>query len=186
MSDSAKGISVACTADEVFVRVVGRGTFQNSQPLRRFVLEMIEKNYRRFTVDVGACPNMDSTFLGVLAGIGLRLRQDGKPDARIRIVRVSPRNVELLQTLGLDRLFTICAAGEQTTEPFWPSGVAVERLADTDVEALSKPLDKNETTDLMLDAHDNLIRADQRNVPRFSSVTKFLRESLDRRQHEKK
>jgi len=186
VSDSAKGISVACTADEVFVRVVGRGTFQNSQPLRRFALEMIEKNYRRFTVDVGACPNMDSTFLGVLAGIGLRLRQDGKPDAHIRIVSVSPRNLELLQTLGLDRLFQVQPLEHDQPATAWPSGVVVERLPDSDIESLAKPLDKNETTDLMLDAHNSLVRADERNAPRFSSVTKFLRESVERRRDEKK
>ena len=176
---------MACTTDEVFVRVVGRGTFQNSQPLRRFAMEMIEKGYRRFTVDVGACPNMDSTFLGVLAGIGLRLRQDGKPAAEVSVVSVSPRNLDLLQTLGLDRLFTVQTLETNGTPVSWPAGAAVERLPDSDIESLSKPLDKNETTDLMLDAHNSLVRADERNAPRFSGVTKFLRESVERGRSDK-
>ncbi|MCS7048354.1 MAG: STAS domain-containing protein [Verrucomicrobiae bacterium] len=171
---------MATTADEVWVRVVGRGTFQNSQPLRRFTLDRMQHGYRRFTVDVGDCTGMDSTFLGVLAGVGLRLRQDGRTDARVRLVRVGQRNLELLQTLGLDRLLVVVQ--ETPDEP--AGGLQWEWLPDSDIESLSKPLDKDETTDLMLSAHDNLIQADQRNAPRFQTVTKFLRDSLERRRNQ--
>lgn len=171
---------MATTADEVWVRVVGRGTFQNSQPLRRFTLDKIQRGYRRFTVDVGECTGMDSTFLGVLAGVGLRLRQDAGTEARVRLVRVGPRNMELLQTLGLDRLLSVVtdAADQAGAELDW------EWLPESDIESLSKPLDKDETTDLMLTSHNNLIQADQRNAPRFQTVTKFLRESLERRRNQ--
>jgi anti-anti-sigma factor len=182
VSDQIKGISVACTNDHVYIRVVGRGTFQNSQPLRRYALEMIEKGYRRFTVDVGGCPNMDSTFLGVLAGIGLRLRQDGQPpNGQVTVANVSARNLDLLQTLGLDRLFTIEPSETAGTHSFLPAGTPLEKLPDSDIESLARPLDKNETTDLMLDAHNNLVRADERNAPKFNSVTKFLRDAVERR-----
>jgi len=182
LTEQNKGISVARTADQVYIRVVGRGTFQNSQPLRRYALETIEQGCRRFTVDVGSCPNMDSTFLGVLAGIGLRLRQDGPTSAgHITIANVSARNLDLLQTLGLDRLFIIEPHKGSGTPSLIPAGAELEKLPDSDVEALARPLDKNETTDLMLDAHNNLVRADERNAPKFSSVTKFLRETVERR-----
>lgn len=171
---------MATTADEVWVRVVGRGTFQNSQPLRRYTLDKIQHGYRRFTVDVGECTGMDSTFLGVLAGVGLRLRQHGRADARVRLVRVGQRDLELLQTLGLDRLLVI--AQELASEP--TGGLNWEWLPDSDIESLTRPLDKDDTTDLMLAAHNNLIQADQRNASRFQAVAKFLRESLERRRNQ--
>jgi hypothetical protein len=59
-------------------------------------------------------------------------------------------------------------------------------LPDTDIDALAKPLDKKETANLMLDAHNNLMRADEHNAPRFSSVTKFLRDNVERRRNDKK
>jgi hypothetical protein len=33
----------------------------------------------------------------------------------------------------------------------------------------------------MLEAHDNLIRADQRNVDRFEDLTQFLRKNVEKR-----
>src|SRR5579871_806860 len=104
MSEAGKGIFVACANNSVLIRVVGRGTFQNGQPLRRFALEKIDEGCDEFFLDLGQCQTMDSTFLGVLAGIGLRLRQD-KRLSTVHIISISPRNEELLQTLGLDRLF---------------------------------------------------------------------------------
>lgn len=173
MTDALKGISVGCTDAEVYVRVEGRGTFQNSQSLRRFALDMVERGYKVFVVDLGPCLGMDSTFLGVLAGIGLRLRQ-GKNGGRVHVTNVSPRNLELLQTLGLDRLFAV-EERAAATEPQY------QQLPDSDVADLKGPLNKNETTDLMLEAHNNLTEVDERNVPKFKDLTKFLRENIARR-----
>jgi len=179
VTESLKGISVGLVGDAVLVRVVGRGTFQNGQPLRRYALEMLERGVQNFIVDLGGCDGMDSTFLGVLAGIGLRLAQDGRA-GKIRIANVGPRNAELLQTLGLDRLFGMDQTEGKNLRYEPPVGVTLQRLPDSDVAALSKPLNKVETADLMLEAHDNLVRANQSNAPRFRDLTKFLRESVEK------
>ncbi len=175
MGESSKGISVGCANDWVHVRVVGRGTFQNSQPLRQFAMEKIDQGKQEFAVDLGQCQGMDSTFLGVLAGIGLRLRQNGRT-ATVHVVNISSHNLELLQTLGLDRLFTM---NSNTSPPL--AEAEYRKLPDTDIAHLSHPLDKDETTDLMIEAHDNLIRADERNATKFKELTRFLREAVERR-----
>jgi anti-sigma B factor antagonist len=182
VTETTKGISVGCTTDEVYVQVVGRGTFQNSQPLHRFAQGMIDRGYRRITLDLGACTTMDSTFLGVLAGMGLRLRDpSAAPTGEVRIVNASRRSVELLETLGLDRLFAIRQL-DSRTGPVPPPPNGLQRLPDSDVESDPRPSVKRDTTDLMLTAHTNLIRADQRNEGRFATVTRSLRESLERQQ----
>lgn len=184
MSESSKGIFVGCTDSEVYVRVAGRGTFQNSQPLRTFSIEMLERGFKVFVIDLGQCAGMDSTFLGVLAGIGLRLRQKNS-GGRVHVIHVSPRNLELLQTLGLDRIFSFEApAAGPKSQPLVEG--EYRQLPDTDVTDLKQPLGKNETTDLMLEAHTNLSRVDERNIPKFKDLTKFLRESVDRRRSEQK
>jgi anti-anti-sigma factor len=172
--EQAKGISVCCVTDQLHIRVVGRGTFQNGQPLRQFALAMIEKGATQCIVDLGACDGMDSTFLGVLAGIGLRLNQHNG-HRRMCVANVSQRNLELLQTLGLDRLFTIQPAGQAPAYEA-PAGAVFERLPDSDLTAGRKPLDKNDTANLMLEAHDNLIQADTRNLAKFKDLTTYLRE----------
>jgi anti-anti-sigma regulatory factor len=154
---------------------VGRGTFQNSQPLRQFAMEKIDQGKQEFVVDLAQCQGMDSTFLGVLAGIGLRLRQNGRA-ATVHVVNISSHNLDLLETLGLDRLF---AMNSNTSPPL--AEAEYRKLPDTDLTQLSRPPDKNETTDLMIEAHDNLIRADERNATKFKELTRFLREAVERR-----
>jgi anti-anti-sigma regulatory factor len=168
--------------NEVHVRVVGRGTFQNGQPLRRYALEQIAGGVRQCVVDLGACEGMDSTFLGVLAGIGLRLSQ-GNGGGKLRVANLSQRNLELLQTLGLDRLFGCAKDG--TVAPYeCPPHAIFQRLPDSDLGQITKPLNKNDTADLMLEAHDNLIRADNRNLAKFKDLTNFLRDRVE--QHDAK
>lgn len=175
MAELSKGIFIGCLPAEVYIRVVGRGTFQNGQPLRRAALELVEKGAKRYFVDLGGCDGMDSTFLGVLAGIGLRLKQQNS-GGHLNVLNVGRRNLELLQTLGLDRLFGVDSTGDFAA----PAAVAWQRLPDSDIAQLQKPLDKNDTADLMLEAHNNLIQADGRNQAKFKDLTSFLRDRIEK------
>ena len=169
MAEMENGISVSRGNGNVRVRVAGRGTFRNGQPLRRYALEMIGNGARQFVVDLGSCEGMDSTFLGVLAGIGLQLREPATP-GQVRLANVSPRNLELLQTVGLDRLFDLAPASEPEL-----AGLPMQRLPDSEAAQLPTLAVKKETADLMLEAHTNLIRADNRNLAKFKDVTAVLR-----------
>ncbi|HTS16770.1 MAG TPA: STAS domain-containing protein [Verrucomicrobiae bacterium] len=178
MKESSKGIWVGCEEHRVYIRVAGRGTFQNSQPLRLFALQKIDEGEREFIIDLGQCRGMDSTFLGVLAGIGLRLRQDGKA-ATVHVASINSRNLESIQTLGLDRLFAI-----NPSELPSLGEADYHKLPETDIGELAHPLDKEETADLMIEAHDNLVRADERNAPKFQELTRCLRDAMERRRQE--
>ena len=175
----SKGISVGCTPAEVHVRVVGRGTFQNGQPLRRYALEMIERGYNGFVVDLDKCQGMDSTFLGVLAGIGLKLNQTRR-EGRIYVINAGPRSMELLETLGLDRLFGIEGSQQAVTKHKPPPDAEFQRLPEVEGVPVEKIVNKDDTANLMLEAHENLIRADRRNEPKFKDLTRFLRERAER------
>ena len=175
MNGTAKGISVSSTGNDVHVRVVGRGTFQNGQPLRRYATDMLTRGCDQFFVDLSQCQGMDSTFLGVLAGIGLRLGQSGK----IHVVNVSSRNMELLQTLGLDRLFDVNITGRDHTNHAFPTETGFQMLPESDMTEAARRLNKHDTANFMLDAHNDLVKADPRNAPKFQDLTRFLREKVD-------
>jgi anti-sigma B factor antagonist len=184
-TNGQQGVYVGRLGTRVFVRVAGRGTFQNSQPLRRFALEMIDRGQREFTLDLGPCQGMDSTFLGVLAGLGLRLRHEGVPQRDgIQIINISPRNRELLVTLGLDRLFTIFPDG---APPHFPPGEdpKLEQLPGTNLATAPRVRTIGETASMMLDAHQDLIRADKSNEARFKDVTDCLRQEIERQKTNK-
>lgn len=148
----------------MLVRVEGKGSFLNSTGLKEFAKEMTNRGYREFVVDLKHCPVMDSTFMGTLAGMALRLRELGQ--GQLRVVNLNERNQDLLGNLGLDQLFTI--GGEETPAP-----------DATPAEALpAGPGDKNAQLQTMYDAHSELVEANPANAAKFKDVLEYLKQDL--------
>lgn len=145
----------------VWVKVNGRGTFQNSPGVKEFVKQMIQRGHREFVVDLGTCELMDSTFMGTLAGVALRLRDIGQ--GQLKAVNVNVRNATLLENLGLDQLFAV------ETGPAGDAPVALRQTESGNVE------DAKET---VLEAHEALIEADAQNAVKFKDVVEYLRQEL--------
>ena len=173
-------ILVARSADLGFIKVVGRGSFQNSGCLKAFYQQLLKEGVRRFVVDLDACTYLDSTFLGILLGLGLKLKDIGA--GLLHILNASPRNLELLRNLGLDRLISIettsgATAGVRNTNGAIASalnGMKEENLKEMQCEVPTRA----EAGPTILEAHVNLMEFDPRNVPKFKDVVEFLREDL--------
>lgn len=145
----------------MWLKVNGRGTFQNSPGVKEFVKQMIQRGHRDFVVDLDACELMDSTFMGTLAGVALRLREIGQ--GGLRAVNVNDRNSSLLENLGLDHLFTV-ETGHAADAP------ATLRQAE--------PAKADDTKETVLEAHEALIEADAQNAVKFKDVVEYLRQEL--------
>src|SRR5436190_21327095 len=117
MNESGSDILVGMAGQNVYVRLEGKGTHLNSQPLREFLYGMMEGGYRQFEIDLANCTYMDSTFLGMLVGVSLRLKKVSP--AKISVRRISERNLELFKTLGIDSFFQVepSAAPPPATKP---------------------------------------------------------------------
>ncbi len=160
-------VLVGCFERTVWVKVEGRGTFQNSAGLKEFVKQMIQRGYRDFVVDLGECELMDSTFMGTLAGVALRLRELGQ--GSLRAVNANERNADLLSNLGLDQLFDV--------EPLGEKGMVAPKSEDLVRAAPPKDasLDQKE---VVLEAHEALVEADSANAAKFRDVLEYLRQEL--------
>jgi len=157
-------------SDPVLVRIEGRAHFQNSACLRDFITEMIAEGKRNFAIDFLHCTSMDSTFLGVLAGSALQLRKLD-PAGSLTLVRVGPRNLELIRNLGLHRLLTVDSGS-----------FSMSFQAPND----QQPLECADRTEIdtargCLEAHENLVAADEANRAKFQDVLVFLRNRIDQR-----
>ena len=165
-------ILVARSADLGFVKVVGRGSFQNSSCLKAFYQQLLKEGASGFVVDLDACTYLDSTFLGILLGLGLKLKEAG--NGLLHIVNANPRNLELLRNLGLDRLISIEGAGGNGSGPGHLDGVREEQLEEMPCSVPTR----EEAAPTILEAHENLMAFDPRNVPKFKDVVEFLGENL--------
>ncbi len=160
---AAKSVfQVDAFSDPVVVRITGRACFQNSACLRDFVTEILRQGKSRFVLDFEKCESMDSTFLGVLAGVALDLKR--RPGGgSIVLARMAPRNLELVRNLGLHRLLTI-DAGELPLAA-GDGGKMLDCRVQTEVEQAR----------LVLEAHENLVEADESNRSKFQDVLAFLK-----------
>src|SRR5207237_7162298 len=75
---------------------------------------MVDCGYREFVLDLVDCVMMDSTFMGTMAGLALRLKELGQ--GHLRVVHCGERSRQLLSGLGLDQLFQISSNGARAPE----------------------------------------------------------------------
>ncbi len=164
---------VATRDTTAYVRVVGRGSFSISTSLKRFCNGAMEKGCARFVLDMIKCESMDSTFMGVLAGIALRLKKSGS--GGMVMINTSQRTDALLRILGLNQLIDSSQAGVATKL------AVASQDAMSEVEKLDNGTEpsRRETAQTMLEAHEDLIEISTDNLPKFKDVITYLKEDLE-------
>jgi anti-anti-sigma factor len=167
MSNPSAKLSVLVGRDFACVKIAGRANFMSSPNFKTLLGELSQKGYNRFIVDLSECVLMDSTFLGVLAGFGLKTNAGGAPGKYdIELANPNARVSELLDNLGVLPLFKVTTGAVQlpgNAEPCAP-----ELASPTQVEI----------TRTSLEAHQSLMAAHPDNVARFKDVAQFLAEDL--------
>ncbi|MDE3085011.1 MAG: STAS domain-containing protein, partial [Verrucomicrobiota bacterium] len=119
-----------------------------------------------FVIDFRQCTGMDSTFLGVLAGAALELRRRMPPGSLV-LTRIGQRNLELIRNLGLHRLLTVDAGDFPMS--FDSAGAPLDCADHGELE----------NARLVLEAHENLIAANENNRGKFQDVLAFLKNRLE-------
>jgi anti-anti-sigma regulatory factor len=161
--ESPSGIEVGVAGPVRIVRVTGRGTHLNSSLLKRYARQAIEQKFP-LHLELGGCVYMDSTFLGMLAGLAVRSREKGLP--RVRVLAAGARVRDLMANLGIDRLFDFDAAPA-------PGAPALQPLEGPAPAPADKARD-------VLDAHRALAAADPSNAVKFRDVIAMLEEEVSR------
>ena len=164
---SSANLSVLVGKNFVCIKIAGRANFASSPDFKTLLSELAQKGFGHFIIDLSECVLMDSTFLGVLAGFGMKLNPEGAPAERgIELHNATNRVSELLENLGAVHLFKLTSGPMQlpadvtscTPESINPSH---EQIARTSLEA-----------------HQTLMAMNPENVARFKDVTQFLAEDL--------
>lgn len=144
----------------VWLRLEGNGTFQNSALVRVYTEQMFEAGHRSFAFDLRECELMDSTFLGTLTGLALRLRED--PRGRVGFARVNAKVESLFRRYGLDRVLAF--QGFEAAPP-----------APEEMEELNLLTTKEFKRGTIVEAHEALAAASPENQERFGEVVEFLK-----------
>lgn len=160
-------LQAAIDGDKIFIRVTGRGSFKVSATLKQFIAEMItKKSISVIVLDMAECIGMDSTFMGVLAGLAGRLKQSGQT---LELINLSDKNEQLLATLGVDKVIAHYSHGHGHELPSVPA----ESLPTTSAT-------KKDLAETALLAHETLVELNEENRPRFKRVIEYLKVDVDR------
>lgn len=151
----------------VLIRVIGRGSFKISSTLKQFVLETTtERAIHTVAIDMQQCIGMDSTFMGVLAGLACQLKTRGET---LELINLSEKNKELLSTLGVDQV--VCHYDDWHGHPSDPGDRAPLATGQSS---------RKDLAETALQAHQQLVRINEENRPRFKKVIEYLRADIDR------
>ena len=157
---------VAIFDQVVWIKISGRANFTSSLDLKNLVKELWQRGYRRFVLELCDCIIMDSTFLGVLAGIGLQFTeaQQRGTGCSVELANPNARISDILEDLGVAHLFKVIAATDPAEKEFEP----LSREKATRVEVART----------CLEAHRILMNVNPENVSKFKDVAQFLAEDL--------
>jgi anti-anti-sigma factor len=102
---------VLMTRDGVLgiIKIVGVVTFQKAAAFKTDYLQLISSGVREFVVDLTECEQLDSTFLGMILGLGLQVRQLGFD--QVHVIGANEMITKLFRGTGLDQLFDMSRPG---------------------------------------------------------------------------
>ena len=167
-----ESVQVAVCKTAALIRVTGRGTYRMGPSLDRFSEAALGRGCRLFILDLHRCVGMDSTFIGLLAGLALRMNREGTGE--LVMLNLGDKVVSLIETLGLSRVFRLYMGDEAGGAPAsGPAGVA--RMAPLDAGSE----DRRAIIETMLSAHCALVEASPENLPKFKDVIEYLKTDLD-------
>ena len=168
MNTPSARLLVSVGEQTVLIKIAGRANFDASVNFKTLINELRQKNYDRYLLDLSDCLLMDSTFLGVLAGFGLKLASPRATQAGAAIELLNPnvRVSELLENLGVAHLFKIVRGDPLLLEKMEPLPTATANPTRQEMSRTS------------LDAHQTLMEINPANIPKFKDVAQFLADDL--------
>lgn len=155
-------------SDPICLKIKGRANYLNCGPLNDFFNKITQKNNTTIIVDFEECTGMDSTFLGLLAGVALEFKKQEKKGA-ISLFNVNNRNLELIENLGLNRILKV--------NPDEYKFTAVNNNITNKLQSLGT--EDRTTPEAILKAHQNLISTKPSNLYKFQDVVSFLKKQVD-------
>ena len=167
MANSAS-IKVGENSGYSWIKVNGRGDVFLTPKVKKFTESVINKlssskdSVPKFVFDMEDCTGMDSTFMGMIAGLAIKLQ--GVANSCLQLCSVSSNNQESLEELGIDSLVEINPSNSE-----WEDNCQQIR------EGLSEWSESNgEMPDpkLILDTHKTLGSLNKENAKEFSAVIK--------------
>jgi anti-sigma B factor antagonist len=169
--NNSDNLTAAYAGGTAIIRVEGRGSFKISPPMKQFIHKVIDDQAaEKILIEMSQCTGMDSTFMGLIAGIACYLKS--KPEIQFELINLSERNKKLLVTLGVDRVVTYSMSATEEQQSL------LNRLSGTVQSLKSDQNSKLESAKTTLEAHETLVDINPDNLIKFRSVLEYLQDDV--------
>ncbi len=158
-------LTITAMNNGYLIAVSGRANFDYAVPLRELAEKLVPGNWLQF--DMEYCETMDSTFMGVLTMLAMKLRKSG---SKVMLINASAQLNKLLRDLGVAKLFNFVAGDDKNAVK---SGAAQEVQISGKASLLA-------TAQTVVDAHKSLVEADRSNLEKFDKVIEFAEQDVER------
>ncbi len=156
-------IQAALSGSRLVLRISGRGSFKYSKEIKEYILGRLEEDADICVFDLKECVSMDSTFMGMLAGLSFILKPREGKEMYLSNLNSNTRN--LLNTLGLMN-FILEKKIENLPDKFQFKEL---NFKDAKTSGVAKH---------MLESHKTLVKIDDKNRKSFKTVIKSLEDSI--------
>ena len=151
----------------IYICINGRGSFKNSPSLKNYIKRRTHTStLREIILDMKNCTGMDSTFMGVLAGLGGMINP--MKNVSFYLINLSDKNEQLLKTLGVSKIITYYSNNNTSSDT----------LNSSSFKSINQKTDQKTNTKISLEAHKKLIEVNSRNKNEFKSVVELLEKDL--------
>jgi len=159
-------IDIALCGRAMYARITGLANMNNCMTFQDFSTVLLESGYERVIVDLARCTGMDSTFLGVLAGMATHIEERKAP--LVVIVNASPSNLETLDDVGLTSFVEVHKEAVDIPE------IETYRIDDDTVPDMDR-------VEFIKECHEKLICIDERNQQKFGPLIQAMAAELARK-----
>ena len=139
----------------------------NSPKLKAWADEQLKSGLIHIVIDLERCTGMDSTFMGTMAGIALRLIKTS--GGLLEVVSADDKSRQSLEDLGLSSLMQINP--EVSSWNGQEGGIRSSLIEYGQINS-------TDSTQHVFDAHKTLVDADDGNNEKFSTVLDCLEAEL--------
>ena len=155
---------VHVTPDRAFIKVCSKATYLNCESIRKFFEEQKKIGQKRYIIDFQDCLGMDSTFLGILVGVALKIRAENDGGSLI-LLNLRERNLETVCNLGI----------HQITE------ISSEEVKDAKQlkELVQNSSSSSVGSETIYNAHKALMNLNEKNLKVFSDVVSYLEQKRE-------
>ena len=156
-------IDIALCGRAMYARITGLANMNNCMTFQDFSTVLLDSGYERVIVDLARCTGMDSTFLGVLAGMATHIEERKAP--LVVIINASSSNLETLDDVGLTNFVEVHKETVEIPE------IETYRIDDDTVPDMDR-------VEFIKECHEKLIHIDERNQQKFGPLIQAMAAEL--------